>query len=401
MVMLYLGSTGVSYGAFRLIGGTSENNVDMVSPQGMTEEETEAVRSRVDPSQPKTEACPLNGAMYTKSEQEIWSSRRPLGVMIENHEESRPQSGLNFADVVYEALAEGGISRFLAVYYCGAAGDDVEVGPVRSARTYFLDWVSEYGHNPLYGHVGGANCNRETGSGCANGARADAQGQIQRYGWGFYNDIDGLYMGLPVFRRDNRLEKYSGRSIAVEHTMYSSTDKFYNEGAKRGLTSVDSKGVAWNESFVPWKFKEDEPVGTPTAGTISYVFWEQFSNLYAADWKYDQATNSYLRSNGGKAHLDLNTEEQISAKVVILQVMQESRANDGYEGNLHLLYTNKGSGKAMIFQDGEMLEGTWRKKDRTDRTVFFDRSGREIELNRGKIWISTIPSQSERVIKYQ
>ena len=87
----------------------------------------------------KDKPCPLNGALYTKSRQEKWQERRPLSVMIENHLDSRPSLGLSRADVIYEAVAEGGITRFLALYLCQDAGD---IAPVRSARTYFLDWVS-------------------------------------------------------------------------------------------------------------------------------------------------------------------------------------------------------------------------------------------------------------------
>jgi len=401
MALLYFVSAGGSYLAFSSMNSTNSDTA-LVSPEAMTDEETAAVRSRVNPGEPKTVSCPINGEMFTKSEEQIWATRRPLAVMIENHVDARPQSGLSNADVVYETLAEGGITRFMGIYYCGAAGGDVEVGPVRSARTYFLDWVSEYGENPIYAHVGGGNCNKETGSGCANGAKADAIGQIAKYGWRFYNDIDGLYIGLPVFKRDNRLEKFTGnQNIAVEHTMYSSTDKLYAEAEKRGLTSVDEDGVAWNSTFVPWKFKEDSASANATATDINYMFWEQFADSYLVDWKYDSATNRYLRNNGGQPHIDLNTEKQISAKTVILQVMKESRANDGYENNIHLLYANKGTGKAMVFQDGTVTEGTWKKADRTSRTVFYDKAGKEIALNKGQVWISTIPAQSESMIKYQ
>ena len=74
----------------------------------------------IDPSAPRTSECPINGAMFTSAEQKVWESRRPLFVMIENMPEARPQSGLNSADIIYEAVAEGGVSRFGAVYYCGA-----------------------------------------------------------------------------------------------------------------------------------------------------------------------------------------------------------------------------------------------------------------------------------------
>jgi hypothetical protein len=149
-LVLYLASAGLSFAAFRYLIAPMVPGV--VSPVPVDE-----ARARVDLSAPKTEVCPLNGKMFTKGEKEIWERRRPLTVMIENHEESRPQSGLSYADVVYEAVAEGGITRFLSVFYCGVSAQDVIIGPVRSVRVYYLDWASEYGRYPLFAHVGGAN----------------------------------------------------------------------------------------------------------------------------------------------------------------------------------------------------------------------------------------------------
>src|SRR5260221_18780 len=103
---------------------------------------------------PKTEECPMNGQLMTKGQRERWESHRPMGVMIENHVDARPQSGMSNADVIYEAVAEGGITRFLNIFYC----DDASIiGPVRSARMYFLKILQGYGSYPLYAHVGGAN----------------------------------------------------------------------------------------------------------------------------------------------------------------------------------------------------------------------------------------------------
>jgi len=224
LVLLFALSTGGSYAVFSSM--SSDEDVLAISPEA-----TGDVRSGIDPNEPKTETCPINGQLYTKTERAIWEGRRPLGVIIENHTDARPQSGLNSADVVYEAVAEGGITRFMGIFYCGVAAMDTDLGPVRSARTYFLDWISEYGEYPLYAHVGGANCNATTGSGCQNGAKADALGQIRKYGWNLYNDMNQMVggdVGFKVFRRDNRLEKYTGNhDIAIEHTMNTSTDKLY------------------------------------------------------------------------------------------------------------------------------------------------------------------------------
>ena len=212
---LYLFTTGVSYAAFNYLHTPPDIQYSTPVPEGGG--------LAIDPNEPKTEACPLNGELFTKTESRVWETRRPLAIMIENHTEARPQSGVSSADVVYEAVAEGGITRFLALFYCDAIDRDTTVGPVRSARTYYLDWASEYGENPLYVHVGGANVP----------GPANALGQIQEYGWGGRNgnDLNQFSIGFPTFWRDyERL----GRTVATEHTMYSTTEKLWAEAKKRG-----------------------------------------------------------------------------------------------------------------------------------------------------------------------
>lgn len=325
-----------------------------------------------DANDPKTETCPLNGSLKSKRAKDSWEKRRPLAVMIENHLESRPQSGLSSADVVYEAVAEGGITRFMAVYYCNLS--DVQVGPIRSARTYYLDWLAEY--DALYAHVGGAN----------TPGPADALGQIIRYG---VKDLNQFSIGFPVFWRDyQRL----GRPVATEHTMYSTTQKLWEVGAKRGWTNVDEDGVAWDKNFVAWKFKDDKPSSSASKITVNH--WESQVD-YQVVWNYDPATNTYNRDNGGNKHLDLNNNKQISPKVVIVQFQRESNVNDGYPGNVHLLYGTTGTGKALILQDGSVTEGKWVKPTRIARTKFTDNAGKEIELNKGQIWIETVPEGSK------
>lgn len=361
-VLIFVVSAGVSYSYFT--GGTvslTPNGLIATLP-GPSNSVTES------PSEPKTEECPIDGAMHTKLARDSWEKRIPLAVMIENHLESRPQSGLSAADVVYEAVAEGGITRFMGVYYCNL--EDIQVGPVRSARTYFLDWLSEY--NALYAHVGGAN----------TPGPADALGQIIRYK---VKDLNQFSIGFPTFWRDyQRL----GRSVATEHTMYSTTQKLWDVGNKRGYTNPDDDGVKWAAGFTLWKFKEDGSGGQTKKITVP--FWSNQPN-YEVVWYYAGDCNCYKRDNGGQAHMDLNTKQQLSAKNVVIQFQRESNANDGYENNAHLLYGTIGTGKALVFQDGKVIEGKWTKASRTTRTKYTDAAGKEIQFNRGAIWIQTVP----------
>lgn len=336
-----------------------------------------------DKTLPKTQECPLNGVLYSTQQKKWWDTHRPLGVMVENHQEARPQSGLSGADVVYEAVAEGGITRFLAMFYCQDAG---QVGPVRSARTYYIDFASEYADYPLYAHVGGAN----------QPGPADAISQLSDYSWTGYNDLNQFSIGFPTFWRDyDRLP-----NVATEHTMYSSVNKLWDFAAKdRDLTNVDNKGNAWDINFVPWKFVDDAPMAQrPTSQSMHLEFWTGDANYYV-DWTYDSKTNLYKRKNGGVPHLDKNTGKQLVAKDVVVLYLGQDSADDGYENNVHLLFQTKGTGKAVVFKDGKKITATWTKAKRTSRTIIKDASGAEIKFDRGLIWFEILPLDGVLTVK--
>jgi hypothetical protein len=380
---IYLLSTGISYAAFNFLRkGSDKKQEQAVLP----EEEGQLI----DATGPKTEECPLNGKMYTEAEKEAWSKRRPLAVMVENHQEARPQSGISRTDVVYEAVAEGGITRFMLLFYCGVQAVDTTIGPVRSARTYFLDWASEYSEYPLYAHVGGAHCDPETGDGCLNGAKADALGQIADYGWEGGSDLNQFSIGYPTFWRDY---ERIGHTVATEHTMYSTTEKLWKVAEQRGYTNQGPEEENWNDSFVSWTFQDGE-TGEKEVEKIAFNFWEDYGD-YSVEWQYDGENNNYKRVNGGEPHKDLNNDEQLTAHNIVIQFMKESSANDGYPGNVHLLYGTIGQGDAMIFQNGKAIEGQWSKASRTARTEFTDETGAEIEFVRGRIWIEGVPIGTE------
>lgn len=366
-MVLYVVSTSISLSLFSKVG------VKPVGKEAAAPVLPTSTNALVEnPNEPKTEACPLDGSMHTKLAKESWDKRRPLAVMIENHTEARPQSGLSSANIVYEAVAEGGITRFMAVFYCNLA--DIQVGPVRSARTYFLDFLGEY--NALYAHVGGAN----------TPGPADALNQIIKYD---VKDLNQFSIGFPIFWRDyQRL----GHSVATEHTMYSTTAKLWEVGAKRGWTATDSAGIRWDKNFTPWKFKDEKGGGTTTNITVN--FWESQPG-YEVNWTYDSATNSYKRKNGGSPHMDLDNNTQLAVKNIVVQFEKEANANDGYPGNVHLLYGTTGSGKALIFQDGNVIEGKWIKVSRLARSKYVDKNNKEIEFDKGSIWIQTIPEGSK------
>lgn len=390
---LFLIITGISYYLFDYLipSGTSGS----LSPNSnkTSQDETGTLNTNAFPG-PKTQVCPLNGQLYTKEEQAIWSKRRPLTVMIENHSDSRPQSGLQSADIVYEAIAEGGITRFIAIFYCGIIAPEVEltnkynVGPVRSARTYFLDIASEYADYPLYNHVGGANCSAaDSKSPCTTHKKAQAIEQIASYGWnnaGTWGDLSQFSLSYKACRRE---PERTGQERATEHTMYCSTTELYNIAANRGLTNItEAKKNTWDKSYQPWKFTQKETAATSGA-TISFDFWSNYK-AYSVSWKYDTATNLYYRSNGGKEHIDFNTQKTITAKNIVIQYVKETRSVDEH---LHNLYEMIGSGKGLLFQNGTKTEITWSKANRLSRTVFKDTSGKEVNFVPGNIWVEILP----------
>lgn len=374
-VLLFVASFGITYASLQFMQN-AKKPVVVKKITSVTEEES---------TEPRTEVCPLNGRMMTKAQKDKWVTRRPLGVAIENHVDARPQSGLSSADVVYEAIAEGGITRFLAVYYCQDASF---IGPIRSARVHFMTMLREYGEYPLYGHVGGANCDAESGSGCANGAKADALGLIRKLQWDSYNDMNQFGVPFPYYWRD--YDRLPNR--ATEHTVYSSTAKLWDYAkTKRLLTNVDEEGVAWDDTFESWKFVDQAAAaGRGKVNKIKFGFSTSFANDFAVVWSFNKETGTYTRTNGGKSHVDKNTGKQLDAKNIIVVFSQESPANDGYDGG-HILYDLAGEGDALVFQNGNVIKATWEKEDPETRMKWYDEKGKEISIVRGKVFVEILP----------
>jgi len=375
----YLATASLSFAVFRTVmpgtgeGGTNRLS-DLISPL------TPGARQgkvQVDEGAPKTEACPLNGQLYTVAEREAWEGRTPLAVMIENHVDARPQSGLGSSDVVFEAVAEGGITRFMAMVYCDAQAQDVILAPVRSARSYFIDWASSY-QEPLYVHVGGANLP----------GPSDALGQINQYGWAGKNDLNQFSIGFPTFARNyNRVQLSNGKNLATEHTMETSSDRLWEYAeTNRGITTWQGAN-----NFTPWTFVDEAPADQRGPGAaISYDFWSGYQD-FSVQWSYDPESNTYARVMGGQPHVDQNNSEQIKVKnVVVLQTQERGPINE----LKHMLYTTIGTGDALIFQNGETIEARWNKPTRTAELTFTV-AGKPVEFVRGPIWISVLDISNE------
>lgn len=307
------------------------------------------------PNPPRDTPNPINGELYTKAEFEKFSSRYPIAVMIENHIDARPQSGYNSADLVFETLAEGGITRTMAIFWGKSSS---EIGPVRSARQYFLEWLIPF--DPLYMHIGQAY---------SDNPRVDANGNIYKY------KIKSLDVYGSFWRAQDR---YS------PHNAYTSTDLMYEKAEQYGYTGSPS-------TIPSWKFKADAPIdqrGTSTTATL--MFFEQYSNngIYDVTWKYDKDRNIYLRSNYSTEYTDATTGEQVYAKNVIIQRVAMTLT---YDDKAHIIITTIGDGDAIILRDGRVIYGTWKKNSLDERTRYYDTDGEEIVFNRGITWVEAVP----------
>ncbi|OGC45152.1 hypothetical protein A2V49_02435 [candidate division WWE3 bacterium RBG_19FT_COMBO_34_6] len=311
----------------------------------------------------------LTGELVPGESAKDWINTRPLAVMINNHIDARPQSGLISADLVYEIVAEGGITRYLSFFL---SDTPEKIGPVRSTREYYLVLVKELGDAMLM----------------HEGYSPQAKEAIDTW------PVRSLFRGGAAAVANWRDET---RDVAFEHTLYT-------DGKKLREYSI-SLGWEGKRDFQSWKFKDDTNKYSlmPQANKVSIDFW--YEGDYSAIFTYNVVNNSYLRFLGydvnGEpiAHFDNEQKDkQIEVKNLIIQFAAESTI-DGDEKN-RLIYELIGSGNALVFLDGKVIEATWTKADMDGRTLFYDKNGIEIEFNRGKVWICIVPDRNVEQVVY-
>lgn len=287
------------------------------------------------------------------------NNRWPVGVMIENLVSVRPQWGLSDASVIYETLAESGVTRFLVVFD-GPGHDLTKIGPVRSARPYYLEWISEY--DGLYAHAGGSPQALQAISGL--GIKA----------------INGIAGGSQYFWRDT--------SISAPHNLFTNSDHLGRAMNAFGL--LDTK-----PQYRPSLFKDDVPLAErPTEARVNPTI--NFSSVsYQVHYEYDPDRNSYRRFNGNTQQVDaLNNEPLRAHNIVVIRVPAEY--NLGEKGRIEMNVT--GEGQLLVFRDGIVIAGTWKKQSRDFRTEYYDADGKEIYLNRGQTWVEVVPG--DRSVTY-
>ena len=270
-------------------------------------------------------------------------------VMIENQEQARPQTGLDQASVVYEALAEGGITRFLALY----VGQEPDVvGPVRSARHYYVNWAHEY-NAPLL-HVGAS----PLGYDALRSLRAP--------------DLDEI-RGDPGFWRSPARQ--------APHNL------FANLGHAKTILKERRALDAGTFGGLEFKRAATRLDGHPaTHAAIRFGSW-----AYTTEWHYDPYWNEYTRWMDGAPHADAITGEQLRASNVLIQTVDSWVIPHDPEGRLE--FAQVGKGRVIALLDGIAVDGTWSKESLNAPTEYRDATGAPLRLNTGPTWVIVVPHE--------
>lgn len=274
-----------------------------------------------------------------------------IAVMIDHSAYAWPQIGTDQAFLVYEAPVEGNIPRLMAFY---VEGDTVpEIGPVRSARPYFVEWANEL--DAMYAHVGGS---------------PDGLDLVRELG---VFDLNQFFNGDRFWRSTRR---------SAPHNVFTSTEKL-----KQALQEAREEDREVELDYEPWLFQTDRNK-TPESGDGIKVDFNG-SEIYSVRWEYKALDNRYLRYQGSKPYMTADDLRVLADNVAVM--ITDIEVIDGV-GRKSL--RTIGEGEAVILQNGSLIEGTWKKESADSRLRFYDDDGNEIKMNPGTTWIEVVGDRS-------
>lgn len=299
-------------------------------------------------------ASPLNGSYAPEAD----IGRRTIAVMVDNFAAARPSTGLNKASIVWEVLVEGGVTRFLAIYQ---TTNEATIGPVRSARDYFLPWVKEVG--AIYAHSGGSLA-------ALVAIKADSS----------IDDANEFSNGRAYYRS----------SGLAPHNLYTTTGRLEKLRADNGWGA--------ESAVTPWP-ATDEPL---TEGEGAKKITVNFASVpaYRAQWRYDEEKDIYLRSQGGVVAVDKETREQLTAKNLILQFARVTPAPPPAPADA-VVVEAVGSGEAWLARNGRIIKGRWEKPTALSRTIFLGPDKKPYSIARGSVWIEVVPKEMMGKVKFE
>ncbi|WP_279067506.1 DUF3048 domain-containing protein [Intestinimonas butyriciproducens] len=318
-------------------------------------------------STPEPEPTPYNGPENPLTGEPIsgeLANRRPIAVMLNNLKEALPQLGQSQADIIYECLAEGGITRMMGVYQ-SVEGVGM-IGSVRSARPYYLELA--LGHDALYIHAGGSE---------------DAYAKIRFWDVDHFDAVRGPYQGRSP---DSNL-------------MWRDADRRKNNGLEHSVVTTGSAIETYLPEEVRREHKEDYRYpqqftddGTPAAGEKAVTVTVPFSNYKTGVFTYDEESRTYLVEEYGQPYIDGNTGEQVGVTNVIILQTACSATGDSLA---HITVDLTSGGEGWYACGGKIIPIHWSKADRSSSFVYTTEDGEPLVLGRGKSYVNIIPLKSE------
>ncbi|WP_080835299.1 DUF3048 domain-containing protein [Cohnella massiliensis] len=277
------------------------------------------------------------------------ATKRPLAVMINNLKPARPQSGLSHADIVWEVLAEGGITRLVSIFQSSAL--DEPIGPIRSIRPYMIDIGEAYGG--VLVHAGASN---------------DALAILQHSGKA---DLDEINNASAYFYRESFRK--------APHNLYSTIPKLREGTEKLGHNeTADVPAMTFRSAIA---FSPEDPA----AADVEVKFQ---LDSYKVSYRYDPAKGTYARSINGEPHTDLNNDEQLAAANLVM-LSAKHRTYDS-EGRLEI--NLQSGGEALLFQQGRVIVCEWERE--SGDIVRLVKDGAELPFAPGKTYYHVLPSSS-------
>lgn len=298
----------------------------------------------------------------------IKTDERPFAVMIDNEGKARKRhAGLDKAYTIYEMVAEGGETRFLALY----RGTKPEaIGPVRSTRHYFTHYAME--HDAILVHIGGSPL----------GYKAISTFNI--------NDIDGIKGGAD-----------GGLAWRNPKTRGDWQNAFTNMERMKNITAA--KKYRDKTNALVFKYNQDDFDLTNGKAAVSIKIPYSYNRI--AGYQYDQNNKIYKRFLGDDAHTDSLSGVQYTAKNIIIAFVKSYRLNDGPDSNGidkdRQQLESVGKGKGYYITNGKSVEITWEKSREKEKTIYRDLSGNEIMLNNGQTWIQLVPLYTQDKVQIE
>lgn len=293
-----------------------------------------------------------------KTVQTFKGNERPIAVMIDNHKAALPQAGLNNAYLVYEIIVEGGESRLMALF----KGQDLaKIGPVRSARHYFLDYALE--NDAIYVHYGWS---------------PQAQSDISDMG---VNNINGIFESESSFWRV--------KDKSAPHNVATSTEKILSIAERKGYKTTSSA-----KSILNYVTNDVNLENGQSAETVTIPYSD--SNI--VKYTYDQETQRYQRYSKGIEETDWSTGEKVTTKNIIITFARNATLNDGENKDRQTLY-NVGTLDGYYITNGKAIKIKCEKTFRSAQTVYKDLEGNEIDVNDGNTFIQICPINAKVTIE--